>query len=151
MVGGFYLLNRDLTPKHGVHTRHSTMAVADPPAVDAGNVAKSDDNSPAIQPTVNTNTAAPADDQDVNPPDFQGEVLTDNELPSEETIHRIEDYIVLDRHGKTHTFKSLYTGRNVARRVLIIFVRHFFCGVSSGSPFRARGCANVEAIGPNSH
>lgn len=68
-------------------------------------------------------------DDDVNPPDFQGEVLTNNELPSAETIRRIGDYIVLDRHGKTHTFKSLYTGRNVARRVLIIFVRHFFCGV----------------------
>lgn len=72
---------------------------------------------------------APTDD-DVNPPDFQGEVLTNNELPSPETIRRIGDYIVLDRHGKTHTFKSLYTGRNVARRVLLIFVRHFFCGVS---------------------
>jgi hypothetical protein len=24
----------------------------------------------------------------------------------------------------------LYTGKHVARRVLIIFVRHFFCGVS---------------------
>lgn len=70
------------------------------------------------------------DDDDVNPADFQGEVLTNDELPSPETVRRIEDYIVLDKHGKTHTFKSLYTGRNVARRVLIIFVRHFFCGVS---------------------
>lgn len=70
------------------------------------------------------------DFEDVNPPDFQGEVLTNDELPSPETVRKIENYIVLDRHGKTHTFKSLYTGRNVARRVLIIFVRHFFCGVS---------------------
>lgn len=76
-------------------------------------------------------TASAQLDDGVNPPDFQGEVLTNNELPSPETIRRIGDYIVLDRHGKTHTFKSLYTGRNVARRVLIIFVRHFFCGVSS--------------------
>ncbi|KUI74104.1 Thioredoxin-like protein AAED1 [Cytospora mali] len=68
------------------------------------------------------------EDLDVNPADFQGEVLTNDELPSPETIRRIENYIVLDRHGKTHTFKSLYTGRNVARRVLVIFVRHFFCG-----------------------
>ncbi|ROW00749.1 hypothetical protein VMCG_06470 [Cytospora schulzeri] len=67
-------------------------------------------------------------DDDVNPADFHGEVLTNDELPSPETIRKIENYIVLDRHGKTHTFKSLYTGRNVARRVLIIFVRHFFCG-----------------------
>lgn len=60
--------------------------------------------------------------------DFHGEVVTNDELPSAETIRRIENYIVLDRHGKTHPFRSLYTGRSVARRVLIVFVRHFFCG-----------------------
>lgn len=70
------------------------------------------------------------DEATVNPVDFQGEVLSNDDLPSRETIRRIEDYTVLDRYGKTHSFKSLYTGRNVARRVLIIFVRHFFCGVS---------------------
>lgn len=69
-------------------------------------------------------------DDDVYQADFQGEVITNDELPSAETIRRIENYIVLDRHGKTHTFRSLYTGRSVARRVLVIFVRHFFCGVS---------------------
>ncbi|KAJ4396571.1 hypothetical protein N0V93_000791 [Gnomoniopsis smithogilvyi] len=90
-------------------------------------------NESALEPSLpitahdKEQAAAQADD-DVNPPDFQGEVLTNNELPSPEVIRRIGDYIVLDRHGKTHTFKSLYTGRNVARRVLIIFVRHFFCG-----------------------
>lgn len=67
-------------------------------------------------------------DDDVVQEDFHGEVVTNDELPSAETIRRIENYIVLDRHGKTHTFRSLYTGRSVARRVLIIFVRHFFCG-----------------------
>lgn len=87
---------------------------------------------PSLPITADSKEKASAQtDDDVNPPDFQGEVLTNNELPSAETIRRIGDYIVLDRHGKTHTFKSLYTGRNVARRVLIIFVRHFFCGVSS--------------------
>lgn len=84
-------------------------------------------------------------DDDVNPLDFQGEVLTSNELPSPETIQRIGDYIVLDRHGKTHTFKSLYTGRNVARRVLIIFVRHFFCGVSPKlSQYLCRACHKIR-------
>lgn len=87
----------------------------------------------ALEPSlpITKEKASAQTDDDVNPPDFQGEVLTNNELPSAETIRRIGDYIVLDRHGKTHTFKSLYTGRNVARRVLIVFVRHFFCGVSS--------------------
>ena len=63
------------------------------------------------------------------PVDFEGEIATTNEIPSPETLKKLDNYLVLDRHGKTHTFKSLYAGGNVARRVLIIFVRHFFCGV----------------------
>ncbi|KAL8305146.1 hypothetical protein RB597_003944 [Gaeumannomyces tritici] len=65
---------------------------------------------------------------EINPQDFSGEVQSNNDLPSAATLHKIENYTVLDRHGKSHTFRSLYTGRNVARRVLLIFVRHFFCG-----------------------
>lgn len=121
------------------------MAVADHPTpVDTAKTNDSSSPSPvtnekttaaAAGPAAPTPAPAPVDDEDVvNPPDFQGEVLSNDELPSEETIRRIGDYIVLDRHGKTHTFKSLYTGRNVARRVLIIFVRHFFCGVSAAVP-----------------
>lgn len=77
--------------------------------------------------SITTATTTAKDDQ-VNPPDFQGEVQTNNELPSAETIRKLEDHTVLDADGKSHTFKSLYSGTNVARRVLVIFVRHFFCG-----------------------
>lgn len=63
------------------------------------------------------------------PQDFDGELSTNNELPSAEVQKMIEDYIVLDRNGKSRTFKSLYMGNNKARRVLVIFIRHFFCGV----------------------
>ncbi|KAM0282273.1 hypothetical protein ACHAQH_003137 [Verticillium albo-atrum] len=62
------------------------------------------------------------------PKDFEGEIETNNELPSAELIKKLENYVLLDRHGKTHTFKSLHSGRNVARRMLFVFVRHFFCG-----------------------
>lgn len=68
---------------------------------------------------------------DTNPLDFQGDVQTNNKLPSPETLQELEKYTVLDESGKSHPFKSLYTGPNVARRVLIIFIRHFFCGVSA--------------------
>ncbi|KAL1874810.1 hypothetical protein Daus18300_003351 [Diaporthe australafricana] len=81
------------------------------------------ETGPSPRPSVQTDL-----DDDVYQADFQGEVVTNDELPSAETIRRIENYIVLDRHGKTHTFRSLYTGRSVARRVLLVFVRHFFCG-----------------------
>ncbi|KAI0811378.1 AhpC/TSA antioxidant enzyme-domain-containing protein [Xylaria sp. FL0064] len=64
----------------------------------------------------------------VNPPDFKGEVDTNNEIPSPQVLKAIENYTVFDHAGKTHPFKSLYSGHNVARRILVIFVRHFFCG-----------------------
>ncbi|RDA93617.1 hypothetical protein CP533_6171 [Ophiocordyceps camponoti-saundersi (nom. inval.)] len=51
-----------------------------------------------------------------------------NDLPSDEAIRRTEKYVLLDRDGRTHTFQSLYSGHNVAQRVLVVFVRHFFCG-----------------------
>ncbi|KAF7874080.1 hypothetical protein EAF04_002752 [Stromatinia cepivora] len=60
--------------------------------------------------------------------EFVGDVNTNNELPSQEILKKIESMIVLDRDGKTRPFKSLYSGPNVARRVLIVFIRHFFCG-----------------------
>ncbi|KAI0455007.1 AhpC/TSA antioxidant enzyme-domain-containing protein [Xylaria acuta] len=71
---------------------------------------------------------APGDEQQVNPPDFKGEVETNNEIPSAAVLRAVEDHTVIDSAGKFHTFKSLYSGPNVARRMLVIFVRHFFCG-----------------------
>ena len=61
--------------------------------------------------------------------DFAGDVDTNNVLPTQALLSKIEAYPVLDRDGKSIPFKSLYTGPNVTRRVLLIFVRHFYCGV----------------------
>ncbi|KAK4670217.1 uncharacterized protein QC763_209740 [Podospora pseudopauciseta] len=69
-----------------------------------------------------------ADIDTTNPLDFSEDVSADNSLPTLATLKRIDNYIVLDRNGKSHTFRSLYTGRHVARRVLLVFVRHFYCG-----------------------
>lgn len=79
-------------------------------------------------------TSLSVDVDTTKPKDFDGELATTGDLPSREVLDKIKDYIVLDRDGKTHTFKSLYSGPNVARRVLVIFVRHFFCGVSLPLP-----------------
>jgi len=52
------------------------------------------------------------------------------ELPSKEIIEEAAEIPILDSDGKERPFKSLYTSSNAheKRRVLIIFVRHFFCG-----------------------
>ena len=64
-----------------------------------------------------------------NTAEFAGELDTDNEIPSQEVLKSVGNMTVLDKDGKTVPFKNLYTGPNVTRRVLIIFIRHFFCGV----------------------
>ncbi|KAK4138833.1 hypothetical protein BT67DRAFT_24447 [Trichocladium antarcticum] len=81
-------------------------------------------------PPPTTAPAPPAvtDADGVNPLDFQGAVDTNHSLPSAETIRRIDKYVVLDKDGKSHTFRSLYAAPHTARRVLIVFIRHFLCG-----------------------
>lgn len=64
-----------------------------------------------------------------SPVEFTGDLNTNNEIPSQEMLNKIADINVLDSEGRAVPFKSIYTGPNVARRVLVIFIRHFFCGV----------------------
>lgn len=91
---------------------------------------------PAPSTTANKpdSDAAVTDDDGVNPLDFSGSVDSNHDLPTPATIRKIDNYVVLDRDGKSHTFRSLYTGRHTARRVLIIFIRHFYCGVCYTQP-----------------
>lgn len=50
-------------------------------------------------------------------------------LPSAETQHQVADLPVFDREGKELPFSNVYNGPNATDRTLIVFVRHFFCGV----------------------
>ncbi|ERF68970.1 hypothetical protein EPUS_09024 [Endocarpon pusillum Z07020] len=61
--------------------------------------------------------------------EFQGDVKVSTALPSESTLERIADLPVFDVDGKTVSFKSLYwSNGNESKKVMIIFIRHFFCG-----------------------
>jgi hypothetical protein len=84
--------------------------------------------------TVTSNAADPT-------AEFIGDVDTDNTIPSQALLHKVADFQVLDQDGKSRPFKSLYSGPMVARRVLVIFVRHFFCGV--------RYCSSLSAPCPH--
>lgn len=63
--------------------------------------------------------------------DFTGDIEVSNKLPSEGDLDRAADMPVVDGSGKAHLFKSLHSSPDSPRRVLIIFIRHFFCGVSN--------------------
>lgn len=107
------------------------------PTQDSGSNTQAQTSDPSSKPpastsdshaTESTKQTSPEVDNS-KPKDFDGEIATTSELPAPELIKKLDEYVVLDRHGKTHTFKSLHSGRNVARRMLVIFVRHFYCGV----------------------
>ncbi|KAK2007303.1 hypothetical protein LZ32DRAFT_593996 [Colletotrichum eremochloae] len=48
--------------------------------------------------------------------------------PSPEALAEAAELQVLGRDGKPHLFKSLYGGLDSTSRVVIVFIRHFYCG-----------------------
>ena len=50
--------------------------------------------------------------------------------PDEKTLREAGELEVLDESGKAITFDQLY---NTENRQVIVFIRHFFCGVSGRS------------------
>ncbi len=67
--------------------------------------------------------------------EFQGDVKVSTALPSKSTLEKIADLPVFDVNGKAVPFKSLYWSDSRERKkVMIIFIRHFFCGVSVVDP-----------------
>lgn len=86
-------------------------------------------DSKSTPPKASIDTSTPSELNSVEAPEeFDGELNTTDEIPSQEVLKRVENLSVLDEDGKAIPFKDLYNGPNVARRVLVIFIRHFFCG-----------------------
>jgi hypothetical protein len=52
-------------------------------------------------------------------------------IPSAAVLKKCADIPVYDADGKEHTFKSLVEGDGSGNEHLIVFIRHFLCGVSS--------------------
>ncbi|KAG5962538.1 hypothetical protein E4U58_003831 [Claviceps cyperi] len=91
-------------------------------------------DAPSLAPAPATDAVTPVNDptstkiSKTRPEDFEGNVGTDDEIPSKKTITKVDDYLVLDKHGESTPFKDLYRGNGQKRRVLVIFIRHFYCG-----------------------
>lgn len=68
--------------------------------------------------------------------DFKGDIRVNNKAPTKELLEKLADIPVLDVNKKSHTFKSLYSdNEHGPRRALVVFIRHFFCGVRTPSFF----------------
>lgn len=63
--------------------------------------------------------------------DFSGDIDVSSKLPSQRDLENVADLPVLDADGQPHPFKTLHSNQDGPQRVLIIFIRHFFCGVST--------------------
>ena len=53
-----------------------------------------------------------------------------NAIPTSETLTAAWNVLVRDRTGKETSFGEAVAGPDVAPRVLVIFIRHWFCPVS---------------------
>ncbi|KAI9823773.1 MAG: hypothetical protein M1832_002330 [Thelocarpon impressellum] len=65
---------------------------------------------------------------DATATDFAGDVGVNNDLPTKAELDSVADLVVLAADGSSRPFRSLHSGEGVAKRVLVVFVRHFFCG-----------------------
>lgn len=104
-------------------SKHSVAPDQDPcirshVALDKRNMAET-----AVRPSPQT---APFQRRDSSRQNSRNPVSDDP--PSEAVMAECAPFPIYDADGEKHRFDSLYTGTN--RRDLVIFVRHFFCGVS---------------------
>ena len=81
--------------------------------------------------------------------DFSGDIDVSSKLPSQKDLENVADLPVLDVDGQSHPFKTLYSTQHGPQRVLIIFIRHFFCGVSTCRDITNLSCC--DAIQPGLH
>jgi hypothetical protein len=84
----------------------------------------SEGTTPPFSPTSQTQVLQKEQEE------FEGNLDVNDDLPTEKDLQRVGDLLLLDDKGQSRPFKELYNAPHVAPRQLIIFIRHFFCGVS---------------------
>jgi hypothetical protein len=63
--------------------------------------------------------------------EFTGSVKVSQKPPTKSELAKVAEFPVIDVNGNSIPFKSLHSDpSNPSKRVLVVFVRHFFCGVS---------------------
>jgi hypothetical protein len=115
----------------------ATVTAADP-AYCGLTAAKSISSGPSLQSAMAQAEAesAPATNSDPATQEFQGNIEVSTALPSKSTLEEIADLPVLGVDGQIVPFKSLYwSDTSEGKKVMIIFIRHFFCGVCIVLPF----------------
>lgn len=63
--------------------------------------------------------------------EFNGDIHVDNTPPNKKMLEKAKGLTVLDHDKKKYSFQTLYEGKG---RILMVFIRNFFCGVSLTHP-----------------
>ncbi|MCJ1305030.1 hypothetical protein MMC08_007843, partial [Hypocenomyce scalaris] len=79
----------------------------------------------APQPSKESTAVPPNDNVDATG-DFS--LPVSNDKPTAADLAKAAEIPLLSTDGTSRTFESLYTSTGAPKQVLIIFVRHFFCG-----------------------
>ncbi|KAI9680628.1 MAG: hypothetical protein M1817_004068 [Caeruleum heppii] len=102
-------------------------------APDSSTTAATPASKPTTEPSNPSNTSqsspSPADtSRTPAQADFAGDIQVTNDPPTAADLDRVADLVVLGADGSSVPFRSLYEGEGKAKRVLVVFIRHFFCG-----------------------
>jgi hypothetical protein len=125
-------LSPRISRQTSIRRNHSITTIVDAagPAhttIPASRLATLGANSP---PTMAQDSKPVDADSDPATREFHGDIKVSTSLPSKSTLEKSADLPVFDVDGKTVPFKSLYwSDGNESQKVMIIFIRHFFCGV----------------------
>lgn len=97
--------------------------------------------------------------------EFKGDIKVDDKLPTRKELDRAGDIEVFDKDKKAYKFSDLYSNTDGDKKhtYIIIFIRHFFCGVCDlsrphfstlsinlTSSFTSRTVKNISEPFPNS-
>lgn len=63
---------------------------------------------------------------------LQSQIQLSDNLPDAKALELAGDIPIFDSEGNSRPFKSIYSGDlAIGKQQMVLFVRHFFCGVSS--------------------
>jgi hypothetical protein len=68
---------------------------------------------------------------------YHDEFTSPSALPDQEVLDAAAEIPIFDERGNSRLFSSIYEGpQAIGEQQLIIFVRHFYCGVRSSTPVK---------------
>lgn len=119
-----------------VSLAHDKPLPTDPPASITTMTESSNTSTESTNSSAPTSTTEPASspDEPVGA-EASGDTEPSNVSPTRDTLEHVADLTVFDKDEKEVSFKSLYWPKDEqeqvqGRKIMIIFIRHFFCGVS---------------------